>query len=202
MALLQQVDDVRVMASPTELDADVRLDGVRAVLTPGNLDGIDTDITARLRRTSRLSAASAPATDNMDTAAAASANVPVVHAPAQHRRCVRARRHVRLALARRAPVLDRAVKRDEWSVREGRRGDRALWEQLAMRVSAEWDDESPPSARRSTCGLVRVHWSRSSHDPSLLRYDLDELISTADVIQSVALTPHTRHLISVPQFRP
>ena len=34
-ALLERSDEVRVMASPTELDDDLPLDGVRAVLTRG-----------------------------------------------------------------------------------------------------------------------------------------------------------------------
>ena len=46
-----------------------------------------------------------------------------------------------------------------------------------------------------------VYWSRTSRDPDLELLELDELLSTADVIQiCVALTPETHGLIGHDQF--
>ena len=198
MTLLQQVDDVRLMVGPTELDADLLLDEVRAVFTRGR-GRIDADMFRRLPNLEVVGRFGA-GLDNIDTAAAASAHVPVVFAPGSTTYAVSEHAvMLMLALARKTASLDRAVKRDEWSVRDGHEATELREKQLAIVGLGHI------GRRIATIGRaldMRVaYWSRSSREASLPRYDLGELISTADVIQiCVALTPQTRHLIGADQF--
>ena len=79
LSLLEEADTVRVMADPVELDADVPLEEVRAVLTRGR-GRITADMCRRLPNL-RVVGRCGAGLDNIDTAAAQNAGIAVVHAP-------------------------------------------------------------------------------------------------------------------------
>ena len=77
LALLERADEVRVMSNPTELDDDIPLDEVRAVLTRGR-GRITADMCSRLPNLVVVGRCGA-GLDNIDTVAARAADVAVVH---------------------------------------------------------------------------------------------------------------------------
>ena len=104
-----------------------------------------------------------------------------------------------LALARRVVMLDGSVKRGAWGIREGYEGFELRGKRLGViglgaigRRVAEIG---------ASLGMNVTYWSRTSRDSKLPLLELDELVSTADVIQiCVALTPDTHGLIGIDQF--
>jgi phosphoglycerate dehydrogenase-like enzyme len=198
LALLERADEVRVMANPTELDDDVPLDEVRAVLTRGR-GRITADMCRRLPHLEVVGRCGA-GLDNIDTVAARTAGVTVVHAPGRTTHAVSEHALLlMLALARRLTELDRAVKRGAWGIREGYEGFELRGKRLGViglgaigRRVAEVG---------TVLGMNVSYWSRRSRDSSYPLLELDELVSTADVIQiCVALTPETHGLLGPDQF--
>jgi phosphoglycerate dehydrogenase-like enzyme len=198
LALLERADEVRVMANPTVLDGDVPLDEVRAVLTRGR-GRITADMCRRLPNLEVIGRCGA-GLDNIDIGAARTAGVAVVHAPGRTTHGVSEHALLlMLALARRLTELDSAVKRGAWGIREGYEGFELRGKRLAIvglgaigRRVAELG---------TVLGMNVAYWSRTSRDPGIPLLDLDELVSTADVIQiCVALTPETHDLIGSEQF--
>ena len=198
LALLERADDVRVMANPIELDVDLPLDEVRAVLTRGR-----GRITAEMYRqlpNLRVVGRCGAGLDNIDTAAAKTSGISVVHAPGRTTHAVSEHALLlMLAVARRVVVLDRSVKRGEWNAREGYEGAELRGKRLGViglgaigRRIAEIG---------TTLGMSVAYWSRRSRDSKLPLIGLDELVSTSDVIQiCLALTPDTHGLIGSDQF--
>jgi D-3-phosphoglycerate dehydrogenase len=138
--------------------------------------------------------------DNIDTVSAKELGIAVVHAPGRTTHAVSEHALLlMLALARRLTVLDSAVKRGAWAVREGYEGFELRGKRLAVvglgaigRRIAEIG---------SVLGMSVAYWSRTSRDPRFELLELDELLSTADVVQiCVALTPQTQNLIGSQQF--
>ena len=198
LALLERADEVRLMANPTELDGDVPLDEVRAVLTRGR-GRITADMCRRLPNVCVVGRCGA-GLDNIDTVAATTAGVAVVHAPGRTTSAVSEHTlMLMLAIARRLTELDAAVKRGAWGIREGYEGFELRGKRLGViglgaigRRVAEVG---------TVLGMDVAYWSRSSRDPRFALLELDELVSTADVIQiCVALTPETHGLIGPEQF--
>jgi phosphoglycerate dehydrogenase-like enzyme len=198
LALLERADEVRVMASPTELDRDLPLDEVRAVLTRGR-GRITADMCRRLPNVQVVGRCGA-GLDNIDTVAARTAGIAVVHAPGRTTHAVSEHALLlMLALARRLTELDGAVKRGEWAIREEYEGFELRDKRLGViglgaigRRLAEVG---------TVLGMDVAYWSRTARDPNLTLLDLDELVSTADVIQiCVALTPETHGLIGPEQL--
>jgi phosphoglycerate dehydrogenase-like enzyme len=198
LALLERADEVRVMASPTELDGDVPLDEVRAVLTRGR-GRITAEMCHRLPNV-RVVGRCGAGLDNIDTVAARSAGVAVVHAPGRTTSAVSEHAlMLMLALARRLTELDGAVTRGAWGIREGYEGCELRGKRLAVvglgaigRRVAELG---------GVLGMNVAYWSRTSRDSNLALLEVDELVATADVIQiCVALTPETYGLIGPEQF--
>ena len=186
------------MANPTELDGDLPLDEVRAVLTRGR-GRITADMCRRLPNLQVVGRCGA-GLDNIDTVAARTAGIAVVHAPGRTTHAVSEHALLlMLALARRLTELDRAVKRGAWGIREGYEGLELRGKRLAViglgaigRRIAELG---------TVLGMDVAYWSRTSRDASFALLELDELVSTADVIQiCVALTPETHGLIGPDQF--
>jgi phosphoglycerate dehydrogenase-like enzyme len=186
------------MASPTEFDDDLPLDEVRAVLTRG-IGRITAEMLQRLPKL-EVDGRCGAGLDNIDTAAAKSAGVAVVHAPGATTHAVSEHAlMLMLALARRVAMLDAAVKRGAWDVRDGFEGVELRGKLLAVlglgaigRRIAEIGKVLDMDVR---------YWSQLSRDPELSWVDFDELIATADIIQiCVALTPGTRGLIGVDQL--
>ena len=198
LALLERVDRVRVMANPVELDADLPLDEVRAVLTRGR-GRITAEMYGRLPNLQLVGRCGA-GLDNIDTAAARTSGIAVVHAPGRTTHAVSEHAlMLMLALARRVVVLNSSVKRGAWNVREGYEGVELRGKRLGViglgaigRRIAEIG---------MTLGMTVAYWSRASRDVTLPLLELDELVSTTDIIQiCVALTPDTRGLIGSDQF--
>ena len=198
LALLERADEVRVMAHPTELDGDLPLDEVRAVLTRGR-GRITADTYRRLPNLEVVGRCGA-GLDNIDTVAARAAGVAVVHAPGRTTYAVSEHALLlMLAVARRVTELDGAVKSDAWGIREGYEGCELRGKRLAVvglgaigRRIAEVG---------TVLGMSVVYWSRASRDSALPLLELDELVATADVIQiCVALTRETHGLIGPEQF--
>jgi D-3-phosphoglycerate dehydrogenase len=198
LALLERGDEVRVMRNPIELDVDLPLDEVRAVLTRGR--GRITAEMCHLLPNLQVVGRCGAGLDNIDTDSAKSLGVAVVHAPGRTTHAVSEHAVLlMLALARRVTMLDSAVKRGAWDVREGYEGFELRGKRVAViglgaigRRIAEIG---------TVLGMKVAYWSRASRDPSLELLELDELVSTADVVQiCVALTPQTRGLIGPEQF--
>jgi phosphoglycerate dehydrogenase-like enzyme len=198
LALLRRSDEVRVMADPIELDVDLPLDEVRAVLTRGR-GRITAEMCGRLPNL-RVVGRCGAGLDNIDTASAKALGIAVVHAPGRTTHAVSEHALLlMLALARRVTVLDGAVKRGAWDVREGYEGFEMRGKQLAVvGLGAIGQRIAEVGAALS---MNVAYWSRTSRDPRFDRLELNELVSAADVIQiSVALTPETRGLIGAEQF--
>jgi phosphoglycerate dehydrogenase-like enzyme len=198
VALLEQADKVRVMADPVELDRDLPVDEVRAVLTRGR-GRITAEMCRRLPNLQVVGRCGA-GLDNIDTVAAKAAGIAVVHAPGRTTHAVSEHALLlMLALARRVTMLDRSVKSGEWGVREGYEGFELRGKRLA--VIGLGSIGRRVAEIGSMLGMNVAYWSRTSRDPGLPLLELDELLSTADVIQiCVALTPQTRSLIGPQQF--
>jgi phosphoglycerate dehydrogenase-like enzyme len=198
LSLLERADAVRLMADPIELDADLPLDEVRAVLTRGR-GRMTAEMYRRLPNLQVVGRCGA-GLDNIDTDAAKSAGIAVVHAPGRTTHAVSEHAVLlMLALARRLTVLDRAVRQGAWGTREGYEGVELRGKRLGVvglgaigRRIAEVG---------GALGMDVGYWSRTSRDHDLSLLELDELLATADVIQvCLALTPETRGLIGAEQF--
>lgn len=198
LALLERADRVRVMADPIELDADLPLDEVRAVLTRGR-GRITAEMYRRLPNLQVVGRCGA-GLDNIDTVAAATSGIAVVHAPGRTTHAVSEHALLlMLALARRVTVLDSAAKRGGWGMREGYEGLELRGKRLGViglgaigRRVAEVG---------TVLGMNVAYWSRTSRDPTLSLLEFDELVAIADVIQiCVALTSDTNGLIGSEQL--
>jgi D-3-phosphoglycerate dehydrogenase / 2-oxoglutarate reductase len=198
LALLERADQVRVMANPIELDVDLPLDQVRAVLTRGR-GRITGDMCRRLPNL-RVVGRCGAGLDNIDTASAKTSGIVVVHAPGRTTHAVSEHAlMLMLALARRVVVLDSAVKRGAWDVREGFEGFELRGKRLGVIGLGSIGRRIAEIG--STLGMSVAYWSRASRDADLSLLELDELVSSADVIQiCVALTPDTVGLIGAEQF--
>ncbi len=194
LALLERAGDVRVMQNPIELDADLPLDEVRAVLTRGR-GRITAEMYRRLPHLEVVGRCGA-GLDNIDTVAAKTLGISVVHAPGRTTHAVSEHALLlMLALARRVTMLDSEVKRGQWGIREGYEGFELRGKRLGVigRHVAEVG---------TALGMNVAYWSRTSRHPTLPLFEFDELVSTADVIQiCVALAPDTHGLIGAEQFR-
>jgi phosphoglycerate dehydrogenase-like enzyme len=198
LALLERADRVRVMVNPIELDVDLPLDEVRAVLTRGR-GRITAEMYRRLPNLQVVGRCGA-GLDNIDTAAAKTSGIAVVHAPGRTTYAVSEHAlMLMLTLARRVVMLDGSVKRGGWSVREG-------FEAFELRGKRLGVVGLGAIGRRiaeigTTLGMNVAYWSRSARDLKLPLLELDDLVSVADVIQiCVALTPDTQGLIGSDQF--
>ena len=160
------------MANPTELDDDVPLDEVHAVLTRGR-GRITAEMCRRLPNLAVVGRCGA-GLDNIDTVAAKAAGIAVVHAPGRTTHAVSEHALLlMLALARRVTVLDSAVKRARGSIREGYEGFELRGKRLAIiglgaigRRIAEVG---------TVLGMDVAYWSRTSRDPIWPLLELDEL---------------------------
>ena len=197
-ALLEGADHVRLMANPIEFDVDLPLDEVRVMLTRGR-GRITAEMYRRLPNLQVVGRCGA-GLDNIDTVAARTAGIAVVHAPGRTTHAVSEHALLlMLALARRVTVLDSAVKQGAWGIREGYEGLELRGKRLAVIGLGAIGRRIAEVA--TVLGMNVAYWSRTSRDPTYALLELDELVSTADVIQiCVALTPETHHLIGPPQF--
>jgi phosphoglycerate dehydrogenase-like enzyme len=198
LALLERSDEVRVMANPVELDVDLPLDEVRAILTRGR-GRITAEMCRRLPNLKVVGRCGA-GLDNIDTVSAKALGIAVVHAPGRTTHAVSEHALLlMLALARRLTMLDTAAKGGAWAVREGYEGFELRGKRLAVvglgAIGRRFAEIG------TVLGMSVAYWSRTSRDPRFELLELDELLSTADVVQiCVALTPQTQNLIGSQQF--
>ena len=192
-ALLQDVDEVRLMADPLVIDESVARRGVRAILTRGRgrITAATLDEFPDLAVVGRCGAG----LDNIDVAAAAERGIAVVNAPGAT--TVAVAEHavmLMLGLARRVVCLDTAVKAGRWSVRDRYTGAELRGKRLGV-VGLGSIGRRVASFGRAF-EMEVVYWSRSSRDEDLERLELDDLLGTADVVQvCIALAPETRQLL-------
>lgn len=197
-ALLERADEVRVMANPLDLDGDLALDDVRAVLTRGR-GRITAEMCRRLPNL-RVVGRCGAGLDNIDTGAARTSGIAVVHAPGRTTHAVSEHAlMLMLALARRVVALDGLVKRGAWDVREGFEASELRGKRLGVIGLGSIGRRIADIG--TVLGMEVAYWSRASRNADLTLLELDELVSTADVIQiCVALTSKTYGLIGSAQF--
>jgi len=197
--LLEDVDEVRVTVSPTELDSDISPPDVRAIVLRGR-GRVPASWFPQLPNLTVVGRCGA-GLDNIDTAAAAAAGVTVVHAPGSTTSAVSEHAVLlMLALARRLTTLNAAVRSGRWSIRDGYEGmdlgGRCLGIVGLGAIGRRIADLG------AALGMDVVYWSRRSRHPALRLVPLDQLVAMSDVIQvCVASTPHTVGLIGAEQLR-
>ena len=193
LALLEGVDEVRLMADPLVVDESVPRRGVQAILTRGRgrITAATFDEFPDLVVVGRCGAG----LDNIDVAAAAERGIAVVHAPGATTAAVAEHAVLlMLGLARRIALLDGAVKAGQWSVRDGYTGAELRGKRLGV-VGL-----GAIGRRVATLGqafdMDVVYWSPSSRDDGLAWIELDDLLATSEVVQlCIALAPETRQLL-------
>jgi phosphoglycerate dehydrogenase-like enzyme len=138
--------------------------------------------------------------DNIDTEAAARANVPVVHAPGSTTYAVAEHAlMLMLALARKVTELDSAVKAGNWGIREGYEGTEMRGKRLG--VVGLGAIGSRVAEFGAMLGMDVVCVTRRERTGDITRVPLDELLRTSDVVQlCVPLTDQTRGLIGTAQL--
>jgi phosphoglycerate dehydrogenase-like enzyme len=192
-AMLEAVDDVRLMADPLVIDESVPRGQVRVILTRGRgrITASTLDEFPDLAVVGRCGAG----LDNIDVAAARERGIAVVNAPGATTAAVAEHAVLlMLGLARRIAVLDAAVKDGNWSVRDGYLGAELRGKRLG--VVGLGSIGRRVAALGQAFEMDVVYWSPSSRDDALVRIELDELLGTADILQlCVALAPETRGLL-------
>jgi D-3-phosphoglycerate dehydrogenase / 2-oxoglutarate reductase len=197
-AMLEAVDEVRLMADPLVIDESVPRDRVRMILTRGRgrITAATLDEFPDLAVVGRCGAG----LDNIDVCAAEERGIAVVNAPGATTAAVAEHAALlMLGLARRIAALDAAVKDGNWSVRDGYLGAELRGKRLGV--------VGLGSIGRRVAALGRAfdmdvaYWSPHSRDDVFVRMQLDELLASADIVQlCVALTPETRGMLDRRRF--
>lgn len=195
--VLEAVDRVVVVDDLDAFDP-AGHDGVRAIVTRGR-----GRVTAEVMRTCpdlRVVARCGAGLDNVDTAAAAQAGITVVHAPGLTTSTVAEHAlMLMLAVARRLVVVDHAVKAGRWAIREGFVGTELRGKRLGVVGLGAIGTRLAELGR--ALGMDVVCTTRRTTGVAVPRVELDELLSTSDVIQiCVPLTDETRHMFGSSEF--
>jgi phosphoglycerate dehydrogenase-like enzyme len=192
-AMLEAVDEVRLMADPLVIDDLVPRDGVRAILTRGRgrITAATLDEFPALAVVGRCGAG----LDNIDVDAARARGIAVVNAPGATTAAVAEHAVLlMLGLARRIAVLDAAVRDGNWSVRDGYLGAELRGKRLG--VVGLGSIGRRVAALGKAFDMDVTYWSPSSRDETLVRMELDELLGAVDIVQlCVAHTPETRGIL-------
>ena len=191
--MLEDVDEVRLMADPLVIDESVPRGDVLAMLTRGRgrITAATFDEFPSLVVVGRCGAG----LDNIDVAGARHRGIAVVNAPGATTAAV-AEHAVLLmiGIARRISGLDAAVKAGRWSVRDGYTGAELRGKRLG--VVGLGAIGRRVAALGQAFEMDVVYWSPTSTDDRFRFLELDELLATADVVQlCVALAPDTRGLL-------
>lgn len=193
VAVLEAVDEVKLMADPAQVDEDVDRSAVVAILTRGRgrISGDTFTEFPSLVAVSRCGAG----LDNIDTRAAAAAGVRVVHAPGSTTATVAETAvMLMLVLARRLVTLDNAVQRGDWAIRNTYQGVELRGKRLG--VVGLGAIGSRVAELGLAFGMDVVGATRSGNGPVRV-VSLDELFSTSDMVElCVALTADTEGLVS------
>lgn len=136
-------------------------------------------------------------TDNIDVEAATELKIPVIYAPGSTTATVAEHALMLvLAVARRAALLDRAVKAGDWAVRE-RIGLGIELNGKTLGVLGLGDIGRRVAELGQAFGMRVVYWSRASRDDRFEFAERDDLLGAADVLSvNVALNAETRGLLN------
>jgi D-3-phosphoglycerate dehydrogenase len=193
MTLLEAAGEVRLMADPLVFDDGLPRRGVDVILTRGRgrVTAATYDEFPDLVVVGRCGAG----LDNIDVAAAAERGIAVVYAPGATTAAVSEHAvMLMLGLARRLAMLDSAVKAGRWSVRDGYVGTEMRGKRLG--VVGLGGIGRRVAALGGALDMDVGYWSPTSRSDHYEWLELDELLTTSDVVQlCVALTPDTRHLL-------
>lgn len=136
-------------------------------------------------------------TDNIDVEAATELKIPVIYAPGSTTATVAEHALMLvLAVARRAALLDRAVKAGDWAMRE-RIGLGIELNGKTLGVLGLGDIGRRVAELGQAFGMRVVYWSRASRDDRFEFAERDDLLGAADVLSvNVALNAETRGLLN------
>jgi len=193
LAVLSAVDEVLLVDEPPVLDAGLAGPGVRALVTRG-LGRITAETFSQLPDLAVVGRCGA-GLDNIDTTAAESAGVAVVHAPGVTSGAVAEHAlMLMLALARRLGELDRAVKEGNWAIRGGYEGVEMRGKRLG--VVGLGAIGTRVAELGAALGMDVVATSRRATTGEIATVSLDELLATSDVVQlCVPLSDDTTRLL-------
>jgi len=193
LALLEAVDDVRLMRDPLVYDEDLDRGSVRVILTRGR--GRITEATYDEFPDLAVVGRCGAGLDNIDVEAARARGIDVVYAPGATTAAVSEHAVLlMLGLARRVAMLDAAVKGGQWSVRDVYTGTEMRGKRLGVVGLGAIGRRLVTLGR--ALDMDAVYWSPLSRDDDVPLLELDELLASSDVVQlCVALGPQTRHLI-------
>lgn len=196
-ALLAERFRVELVADLASFDPSAH-EGVRAIVTRG-LGRVTADVIDAFPELEVIARCGA-GLDNVDTAAAAAAGVTVVHAPGLTTSAVAEHAlMLMLAVARRLPAVDRAVKAGNWGVREGYSGTELRGKRLGIVGYGAIGARVAEFGR--ALGMDVVCSTRRTDGVDVERLDLDDLLRTCDVVQiCVPLTDATRAMFGADQF--
>jgi len=167
------------------------LPGVAAIVTRG-MGRIPAEALAAAGATLRCVARVGAGTDNVDVAAATAAGLPVFYAPeaftastAEHALALL------LAVCRRLPALDGAVRAGDWAARGGPAGLDLAGRRLGIiglgRIGRRF------GALAQALGMEVCAWSRHSRDPRFPQRPLPSLLAGSDVVSlHLSLAEETR----------
>lgn len=138
--------------------------------------------------------------DNVDTAAAATAGVTVVHAPGSTTSSVAEHAvMLMLALGRQLTRLDREVSSGNWAVRSGHQGLELRGKTLGIIGLGDIGSRLAELGRAFAMDVICA--TRRPQSAPVERVELDQLLTRADVIQvCIPLNDSTRGYISTQQF--
>jgi phosphoglycerate dehydrogenase-like enzyme len=192
-AILAEADEVSLVSSPPTFEPGLPRDQVRALVTRGR--GQITKATFTELPNLEVVARCGAGLDNVDTAAAAAAGVSVVHAPGSTTHAVAEHAlMLMLGLARRLSEADAAVKQGRWDIREGFETIELRGRRLGVLGLGAIGTQVARLGRALDMDVVG--WARRDNPDQIPRLELDELLSTSDVVQvCVALNAETTGLI-------
>ncbi len=198
LAVLAEVDVVRVLTNPTVLDADIQLGDVRCVLTRSR--GQISESLMKQMPNLKVVGRFGVGLDNIDTDAAARRGIPVVFAPGSTTRAVSEMGLLlMLALARKLRALDSSVRAGHWTEREVYEGTELAGKTLG--IVGLGDIGRAIGNLGDVLGMNVVAYSRSSRREGWPSLSLEQVLATADVVHiCLANTPETKHLIGAAEL--
>lgn len=196
-AILEEADDLELVPDPRAFDPAAYSD-VRAIVTRG-LGRVTADVVAAFPDLAAVARCGA-GLDNIDTDAVAAAGAKVLHAPGVTSGAVAEQALLlMLAVGRRLAEVDREVKAGNWAVREGFTSTEMRGKRLGIVGYGAIGARIAELGR--ALGMDVVCTTRRTEGLDVERLDLDELLSTSDVVQICApLTDATRGMIGAAQF--
>lgn len=196
--VLSEADEVTLVSDPPNLQLDLPLDKIRAVVTRGR--GQITQALLESLPNLEVVARCGAGLDNVDTDAAAAAGVAVVHSPGSTTHAVAEHAlMLMLSLARRLAEVDAAVKAGRWDIREGLETVELRGKRLGVLGLGAIGTKVAQLGR--ALDMEVVGWARRANEAAIPQIELDELLSTSDVIQiCVALNSETQGLVGATEF--